>query len=89
MVDDENAKKALERYFDIIERKRQPKARLCKTIKVEFSLDDSIETLWEKHDSAIESFRRIVVKDIKNFSSSGSSLLDLKVSLANRILVRC
>lgn len=84
VLKDEGARRALHRYFSILEGGALPKFRILKMIKVE-GWD------WEAHDDGMRKFAQIE-RDVDEGASYGiesPNLLDLKEELARRILRRC
>ncbi|UCC92153.1 MAG: radical SAM protein [Candidatus Aenigmatarchaeota archaeon] len=78
------------RYLDITDNKKQAKYLIAKTIPVK--LPKSGEKLWEIHDSKMKEFR----KKLKEFDKGRGklkfadfSLIDLKLEIAKRILIKC
>jgi putative pyruvate formate lyase activating enzyme len=89
VLDDNKARSSLERYFEILEGKRAPKATFCKSIEIDVSLNESDEILWREHDRAIEALRELEHKAPGKASRGKASLLDLKIELASRIFRKC
>ncbi|MEM3068395.1 MAG: radical SAM protein [Nitrososphaerales archaeon] len=89
---DKKCRKSLSRYFDIIFDKKLAKFKLLKTFPAEFQDMDNSE-MWKMHNNLIKEFKTYV-KEVdsgnrKPDESAKSSLLDLKIELAERILERC
>ena len=72
----------LSKYFDILENNGKSKFLQCKNISVNYSSNDTIKTLWKKHDQSLNKYN---VK--KTFPKQ--SLLDLKIEIASRIFRNC
>ncbi len=74
----------LKKYFSIIEGKLKPNYLKCKSIPVDIALNSSEEELWKEHDDKMNDFYR-------NHRCEGvkTSLLDLKIEIAKRILMHC
>ena len=68
----------LPKYFDVLEENLSVQYIQCKYIPVSFCSSDSTDSLWRKHDSAIE---KTNVCDLQ----PKQSLMDLKIEIANRI----
>jgi len=87
---DERARRALRRYFEVLEGRRAPKALLCRSIKVEVDLAGDEKALWREHERAVAALREMELKSSKGFVQPVKpSLLDLKVELAKRMLRSC
>lgn len=99
VLDDEKARKSLRNYFGILFNKRKRRAELCKSIKVDFNENYSLEELWEKHEDAMEDFRKLerdVEKsmaedraDAFEIKPEEKNLLDLKIAIADKLFERC
>lgn len=72
----------LTHYHRICIDKESPYYLISKNIRVSFSKLDTIQTLWEKHDRALE-------KTNKTKCPPNQSLLDLKIELFQRIFSQC
>ena len=72
----------LPKYFDVLEENLSVQYIQCKYIPVSFCSSDSTDSLWRKHDSAIE---KTNVCDLQ----PKQSLMDLKIEIANRIFHSC
>ena len=75
---DSSVKKVLSKYFSILEGKEVPSFIRCKEVKVEFSVNESTESLWKKHEKAM-----------KGRCKGSKSLLELKRELTKRIMLSC
>lgn len=75
-------RKILSKYFDILEENRTAQYLTCKNIVVNFDKTESTDSLWQKHDNAL---KKIKVSGVQ----PDSSLLDIKIELANRIFKDC
>ncbi|WP_318531509.1 radical SAM protein [Methanohalophilus profundi] len=68
--------------------------RIVKSIPSEFDISKSLDELWEIHDRGIEKYRRLL-KNIDTgennteLSQASPSLLDLKITIADRLLEKC
>ncbi|MEM3825861.1 MAG: pyruvate formate lyase-activating protein, partial [Candidatus Bathyarchaeia archaeon] len=56
VLDDEMAKKSLNRYFAVMQNKKLAKFLIAKKVPAEFSKQDSIEELWQKHEKLTQEF---------------------------------
>jgi putative pyruvate formate lyase activating enzyme len=75
-------RRILFKYFDILEENGTAQYLTCKNISVNFDKTESTDSLWQKHDN--------VLKKMKvNNTKPKTSLLDLKIELANRIFQDC
>jgi len=92
---DESVKKSLARYFAVMQDEKLAKFRIAKKLPAEFSESDSAEMLWEKHVSLTQKFYEIereIDHGNENFEEMPTprkSYLDLKIEIANRILLSC
>jgi putative pyruvate formate lyase activating enzyme len=72
----------LPKYHDILEENRSAQYLDCKRIPVSFDISQSTDDLWKLHDKTLRSF------NVQN-SIQTSSLLDLKIELADRLFQAC
>jgi len=92
---DENLKKSLGRYFDILANRKIARFLIAKTISIEYELDSTDIDLWRKHSKAMKEFRKRIKDLDKNIEKSDDfkivdhSLIDLKIEIAERILRKC
>jgi putative pyruvate formate lyase activating enzyme len=70
------------RYFDVLEEEALPMYLQCKNISVKFDIDEKTQSLWKKHDNALQKLNL-------SETSPELSLLDLKIELAKRIFKNC
>ena len=89
VLDDLKARNTLRRYFEVLEGRRSPKVKLCKSLSVEVSLNESDEVLWKGHEAGVARLRSMEKEEGGESSQGRTSLLDLKVELAKRIFNRC
>lgn len=95
---DENVRKRLAWYYDVLRNLKPAKFLICKTVScVDDPHEMSEEELWEEHHRLCRDF----VGRLREFKETGAGLkrletsairfsfLDLKVELLNRILHRC
>lgn len=82
----------LPRYFEVMKDKRPSQFLISRSVNVDFSKDSSLDELWNLHREAMVSFR----EKLDSISSlekapqrAASSLLDLKVAIADKILQSC
>jgi putative pyruvate formate lyase activating enzyme len=95
VLGDESARKSLARYFGAMQDEKASKFMIAKKLSADFSEDDSTETLWQKHASLTQTFCEIEreidlgQESLQKMSTPGKSYLDLKIEIANRILLSC
>ncbi|MDI6654559.1 MAG: radical SAM protein [Candidatus Hydrothermarchaeota archaeon] len=82
--EDEGVKKALGRYVEVSTNRKPAKFLMAKAIPTSAELAASEEELWKEHDSRIKEF-----VDAEKELCANTSLLDLKLELARRILSSC
>lgn len=91
--DDPGVRRALPRYVDIVKGKKLAKFLLDKAVPLDFDPAMKEDELWKLHKKGLETHedfeRRIDNGEQLPDASSGSSLLDLKVELARRIMTNC
>ncbi|MEM2576807.1 MAG: radical SAM protein [Candidatus Bathyarchaeia archaeon] len=94
VLKDENCRRSLARYFDIIQNKKKANFKIAKSFPVEFSKEDSTSDLWKIHEKTNKEFYEFIREidegkaNIELIESS-SSYLDLKIEIARRILKEC
>ncbi|AEH24220.1 radical SAM protein [Pyrococcus yayanosii] len=79
----EKAKKALPKYFAILEGEDVPNFFLVRKVGVDFSPDAPLDDLWTKHGEGLDRLRE------NDLREGPKNLLDLKVAIAERILESC
>lgn len=95
VLDDEMAKKSLNRYFAVMQNKKLAKFLIAKKVPAEFSKQDSIEELWQKHEKLTQEFCNFEKQIDSNqlspqkIPTPEKSYLDLKIEIANKILAKC
>lgn len=95
ILEDEKAQKSLSRYFAVMQNKKLAKFMIAKTLPAEFTETDSLETLWREHIKCTEEFSKVEHKingkpiPFKDMCAPAKSYLDLKITIANRILQHC
>jgi putative pyruvate formate lyase activating enzyme len=72
----------LPKYHEIIEENRSPQFRSCQYVPVSFDPVQSTDELWKLHEKKLRSVH------VQNTIPT-SSLLDLKIELANRLFQAC
>lgn len=76
-----NWRNILSRYARILDGEEEARYLTAKSIEVEFSKSDDIQTLWKIHDKSL--------KEPGIVDSPEKSLLDLKIEIADRIFRKC
>lgn len=95
VLDDKMASKSLGRYFAVMNNERWANFALAKEVQVEFSEENSIEELWERHVEATERFYEIQKevdrkqKGLSKIPETKKSYLDLKIEISKKILESC
>jgi len=95
VLKDKKAQVALARYFAVLQDKKPAKFMIAKRLAVEFSGNNSVEELWQKHASATNEFfeleRQIDSghKRLDELPILQRSYLNLKAEIAGRILISC
>ncbi len=84
LADTEGAKKALPRYFKILDGDEIPLYIKSKRTPVNLDLSSSEDKLWEMHNSMIGMLRKSELG-----KNPKTSLLDLKLKLARQMLLNC
>lgn len=77
-----NIRDIFPKYFCILEENRISQYIDCKNVKVSYNCNETTPSLWKKHDSSLKKWN---ISDIE----PETSLLDLKIELANRIFQDC
>lgn len=82
----------LSRYLEVMMDRLPSQFLISRSVSVEFNNDSSIHELWGLHDDAMKSFREEI--DYVSYMHdlpppAASSLLDLKLAIADRILENC
>ncbi|ASJ13945.1 radical SAM protein [Thermococcus radiotolerans] len=80
----EGARRALPRYFSILDGEAEPVFFNARKVAVSFSEDVPLDELWNEHADGMDRLR-----DNDLTEAPGKSLLDLKALIANRILESC
>ncbi len=88
-LDLSGVKTALPRYMDVVRGKRYPKYMIAQSIEAKYSRRDETETLWEKHDTLLETYNEIETNIKRKPRKTQQSFLDLKILLAHRIMQNC
>ncbi len=82
----------LSRYLDVAKDRLPSQFMISRSLDVEFNKDSQLDVLWELHEKAIKSYRERL-EEITSLAKlppiAPSSLLDLKSTIADRILASC
>lgn len=95
VLSDKMARKSLGRYFAVMQNEKPAKFVIAKKLQAEFSENNSIEELWQKHTELTQKFYEIEreidarQKSLRGMPNLGKSYLDLKIEIARRILINC
>jgi len=95
VLNDGMARKSLGRYFAVMQNEKTAKFMIAKKIPAEFGEKDSVEALWQKHESLTHEFNETQSeiddgqKSLQNMRTPQKSFLDLKIAIADRILSNC
>jgi putative pyruvate formate lyase activating enzyme len=82
----------LARYIDVMKDRLPSQFLITRSICVDFERDSTIQELWGLHVEAMKSFREMKerITSIKELPPpAASTLLDIKVTIANKILENC
>ncbi len=95
VLNDKMARKSLARYLAVVQDEKIAKFMIAKKLPAEFSENDSIEELWQKHVKLTQEFYKIEreidtrQKSLWDMPNPEKSYLDLKIEIAKRILTNC
>lgn len=95
VLHDERTRAGLPRYFAVVEGKLPARFQVCKKLKVETDLSATDAELWRAHEKGLLGLRRLLsgVNDgkvkMEVLEKPETSLMDLKVELARRVLKSC
>jgi putative pyruvate formate lyase activating enzyme len=95
VLEEGKARKSLQRYFAVMEGKLPARFLVCKRVGVRSELSASDEELWSAHERGLKEFRKLLSRidagkaKLEDLKRPKTSLLDLKVELARRILKSC
>jgi len=82
----------LSRYLDVMRDKLPSQFLISQSVRTDFNKDSPLSELLKIHGAAMESFHRRMdeIRSLKDLPQRAeSSLLDLKVAIADKILERC
>lgn len=95
VLTDKKARKALNRYFKVVENELPSKFMIAKTVEVEFNEEDELNELWSKHEEAYKRYLETEGRvdrgdlDFGELEKAEISFLDLKRVISRKILSRC
>jgi len=95
VLDEKIVRLTLTRYFAVMQKQRPAKFLIAKKVPAPFSRSDSLDALWWKHRRGMQEYSMLEqrvddgLEDLKEIALPESSLLDLKIELANRMLHCC
>jgi putative pyruvate formate lyase activating enzyme len=95
VLNDEKARKSLARYFAVMQNEKPAKFLIAKKLSADFSESAPLEELWQIHARLTRQFceleRKIDVKkkDLDDMPKPKKSYLDLKITIARRMLEKC
>ncbi|MGC8817216.1 MAG: radical SAM protein [Candidatus Hadarchaeum sp.] len=95
VLQDPKARSALRRYFAVMEKRLPAKFLVCKRIDAGVALSSGTEELWNAHEKSLKELRSVLSQLDENrlgldeLETPETSLLDLKIELAQRVLKSC
>ena len=95
VLKDEKARRALSRYFAVMEGKLPARFQVCKRVGVDADRSAPEEDLWSAHDRGLVEFRKLLSDvdsdgiKLESLERPKYSLMDLKAELSGRILRSC
>ncbi|HIE19247.1 TPA: pyruvate formate lyase-activating protein, partial [Candidatus Bathyarchaeota archaeon] len=95
VLEDKNARESLSRYFDVMQNDKPAKFLIAKRLPADFDKDDSLSDLWDLHEELLGEFTDLQwridtrVKRLDDLETPKRSFLDLKETIATRILESC
>ncbi len=84
VLEDENVKASLSRYFAVMKDEKPAKFQIAKKIDVDFFEVGSVQELWRIHEQKLKEFARLEMEldnnriSLKVFENPKTSFLDLK-----------
>jgi putative pyruvate formate lyase activating enzyme len=85
-LEDEDVKRILKKYVEIVNNRVPAKFLLLKTFEVEIPKDASLKELWKLHDGLMKEFKENETSKLKFYKTN---LLTLKKFIANKIIKEC
>lgn len=95
VLNDKRVQASLGRYFAVMQNEKPAKFMIAKRVPADFSEDDSLGELWQKHADLSQEFydfQKEIDSERKNLLEMQlpqKSYLDLKIEIANGILSEC
>ncbi|UCD96915.1 MAG: radical SAM protein, partial [Candidatus Bathyarchaeota archaeon] len=95
VLNDEQVRRSLRRYFDVMQNDRIAKFKITSRVPADFAEDDSTAQLWKLHAELMDHHDQLQGRldtrrtALKNLESPPLSLLDLKIEIAERIMKAC
>jgi len=95
VLNDESARRSLERYFAVMQDEKPAKFMIAKKLSAEFEESESTQQLWQKHEALLKEFCHIeketedTPRAFEKVKTPERSYLDLKIEIAKRILSCC
>jgi putative pyruvate formate lyase activating enzyme len=95
VLKDERARRSLSRYFAVMEGQLPARFLVSKRVPISVKRSASDEELWSAHERGLKEFRKLLANidlgkvELEDVKRPNTSLLDLKVELARRILKSC
>jgi putative pyruvate formate lyase activating enzyme len=92
---DGRARESLHRYFEVMEGRLPARFLVCKRVPARVKISASEGELWRAHERGLKEFRGLLSRvdvgkaKLEDLEEPETSLLDLKVELARRILKSC
>ena len=92
---DEGARASLARYFAVMSDEKPAKFMIAKKLPAEFEPEEPLKDLWVKHDKLTEEFYRVQEevdsgrRSLEDMETPEKSYLDLKITIAGKILEHC
>jgi len=95
VLNDKMARKSLARYFAVMQNEKPAKFLIAKKLPANFQEDTPLEELWQIHTELTRLFYELEqeidakMKDLAEMPKPEKSYLDLKITIAKRILENC
>jgi putative pyruvate formate lyase activating enzyme len=95
VLNDEKARKSLARYFAVMQNEKPAKFLIAKKLSADFSESAPLEELWQIHARLTRQFRELEreidakKKDLDDMPKPRKSYMDLKITIARRMLEKC
>jgi len=92
---DKNARASLARYFAVMQDDKPAKFTIAKKLPANYNPQDPLKDLWKAHDQLTKEFHTFQKeidtrqKTLQDLDTPETSYLDLKITIADRILENC